>query len=214
MDANLDTLATALYVKTDDVLKTYPERLPARPRIGITPKISDAELVTLAVMQSLLGYTSERRWLRYARVNLLGMFPDLPGQSGDNKRLRKLADTMAPLVSMLGADTQIADDDVWVVDSTPVECGRSRETAKRSDLARMGRIRLLRLPLQILVGAAPAPGLHPASPAVGLGSHGSHSRRTSRTTRHAGQHEQQTDPDRRQQLLRGRVRGPTGRRWH
>jgi hypothetical protein len=26
-------------------------------------------------------------------------------------------------------------DDVWVVDSRPVECGRSRETAKRSDLA-------------------------------------------------------------------------------
>jgi hypothetical protein len=26
-------------------------------------------------------------------------------------------------------------DDLWVVDSTPVECGRSRETAKRSDLA-------------------------------------------------------------------------------
>src|ERR1017187_2315935 len=26
-------------------------------------------------------------------------------------------------------------DDVWVVDSTPVECSRSRETVKRSDLA-------------------------------------------------------------------------------
>jgi Transposase DDE domain len=26
-------------------------------------------------------------------------------------------------------------DDVWIVDSTPVECGRSRETAKRSELA-------------------------------------------------------------------------------
>jgi len=26
-------------------------------------------------------------------------------------------------------------DDLWLVDSTPVECGRSRETAKRSDLA-------------------------------------------------------------------------------
>ena len=26
-------------------------------------------------------------------------------------------------------------DDVWLVDSTPVECGRSRETQKRSDLA-------------------------------------------------------------------------------
>ena len=26
-------------------------------------------------------------------------------------------------------------DDVWLVDSTPIECGRSRDTAKRSALA-------------------------------------------------------------------------------
>ncbi len=29
----------------------------------------------------------------------------------------------------------MADDDVWLVDSTPVECARSRETTARSDLA-------------------------------------------------------------------------------
>lgn len=135
MDADLDTLATALYVTTDDLLKAHPERVPARPAIGITPKISDAELVTLAVMQALLGHTSERRWLRFVRTNMAGMFPDLPGQSGYNKRLRKLSGTMSWLVRMLGTDTSVATDDVWVIDSTPVECARSRETVKRSDLA-------------------------------------------------------------------------------
>lgn len=135
MDTDLDTLATALYVTTDDLLAAHPERVPARPRIGFKPRISDAELLTLAVMQALLGFTSEDRFLRYARKNLLGMFPTLPGQSGYNKRLRKLADTMAWLVSALAEQTSIADDDVWLVDSTPVECGRSRETQKRSDLA-------------------------------------------------------------------------------
>lgn len=135
MDTDLDTLATALYVTTDDLLTAHPERVPARPRIGIAPRISDAELLTLAVMQALLGYVSETRWLRYARANLLAMFPDLPGQSGYNKRLRKLADTMVWLIDQLAAQTPIADDDVWLVDSTPVECARSRETVKRSDLA-------------------------------------------------------------------------------
>ena len=135
MDADLDTLATALYVKTDDLLKAYPEQLPPLPVVGIVPKISDAELITLSVMQALLGHTSERRWLRYARKHLIDMFPHLPGQSGYNKRLRKLNGTMAWLVSMLGAQTSVATDDVWVVDSTPVECGRSRETALRSELA-------------------------------------------------------------------------------
>jgi len=36
---------------------------------------------------------------------------------------------------VLARDTSLWTDDVWVVDSTPVECGRSRETARRSDLA-------------------------------------------------------------------------------
>ncbi len=135
MDADLDTLATALYVTTDDLLKVNPGRVPVRPRVGIVPKISDAEVLTLAVMQALLGFTSEARWLRYAHSHLLGMFPTLPGQSGYNKRLRKLADTMSWLVGALAADTSVVTDDVWVVDSTPVECARSRETVKRSDLA-------------------------------------------------------------------------------
>jgi hypothetical protein len=135
VDADLDTLATALYVSTDDLLKIHPERVPPRPKVGLQPRISDAELLTLAVMQALLGYTSERRWLRYAHEHLLGLFPALPGQSGYNKRLRKLADTMTWLTGALGAQTSIATDDVWVVDSTPVECARSRQTVRRSELA-------------------------------------------------------------------------------
>jgi Transposase DDE domain len=135
VDADLDTLATALYVRTDDLLKSFPERAPWRPAIGITPELSDAELLTLAVMQALLGFASESRWLRYARKSLRGLFPCLPGQSGYNKRLRKLAATMAWLIRTLARDTSLWADDVWVVDSTPVECGRSRDTSRRSDLA-------------------------------------------------------------------------------
>jgi hypothetical protein len=55
VDADLDTLATALYVRADDLLKSFPEHLPWRPTVGITPKISDVEMVTLGVMQASLG---------------------------------------------------------------------------------------------------------------------------------------------------------------
>ncbi len=135
VDADLDTLATALYVTTDDLLAAHPSRVPQRPAVGIAPKISDAELLTVAVMQALLGYTSESRWLRFAQEHLAGMFPHLPQQSGYNKRLRKLAPTMTWLVARLAAETTVGDDNVWLVDSTPVECARSRETVHRSDLA-------------------------------------------------------------------------------
>jgi len=135
VDTDLDTLATALYVTCDDLLVIRPEHAPYRPESGFEPAITDAELITLAVMSALLGYTSERRWLRYAHQNLRAMFPALPGQSGYNKRLRKLAPTIAWLIGVLVADTSVGDDDLWVVDSTPVECARSTETVKRSDLA-------------------------------------------------------------------------------
>jgi hypothetical protein len=74
VDADLDTLATALYARTDDLLKSHPERVPSRPRVGIEPGISDAELVTMAVMQALLGFTSEARWLRHASAHLRHLF--------------------------------------------------------------------------------------------------------------------------------------------
>ena len=133
MTTDLDTLATALYVTTDDLLKESPQLAPYRPEVGIGPKLSDAELVTLAVMQALLGYTSEARWLRHARAHLRHLFPYLPQQPGYNKRLRAAASMIRHCT--LAADATIWTDDVWVVDSTPVECGRSRETSKRSDLA-------------------------------------------------------------------------------
>ncbi|AEM88700.1 transposase IS4 family protein (plasmid) [Streptomyces violaceusniger Tu 4113] len=135
MKTELDSLATALYVKTDDLLKGSPQFSPWRPAVGIAPRLSDAELVTLAMMQAMLGFTSEARWLRHAHTHLRHLFPYLPKQPGYNKRLRKAAELVRRVTRALASDTTLWTDDVWVVDSTPVECGRSRETVKRSDLA-------------------------------------------------------------------------------
>jgi hypothetical protein len=117
------------------MLKEHPDLAPWRPTVGITPRLSDAELVTLATMQAILGYTSEAKWLRHARAHLRHLFPYLPQQPGYNKRLRKAAGLMRSVNRILATTTSAWSDDVWVVDSTPVECGRSRETVKRSDLA-------------------------------------------------------------------------------
>ena len=128
MDADLDTLATALYVKIDELLQQAPQLAPWRPTVGIAPKLSDAELVTLAVMQALLGFTSEARWLRHADRHLRHLFPYLPRQAGYNKRLRGAAGLLRHAIRAVATDTSLWTDDIWIVDSTPVECGRSRET--------------------------------------------------------------------------------------
>jgi len=132
---DMETLATALYVKIDDMLKDWPDLALERPPGGIVLTLGDAELLTLAVMSALLGFTSERRWLRYVNENLAGMFPRRIGQSGYNKRMRKAFALFIRVIRMLAMDTSLWSDDVWVVDSTPVECGRSRETARRGDAA-------------------------------------------------------------------------------
>jgi len=132
---DIETLATALYVKIDDMLADWPDLAPARPATGTPLTLSDAELLAMAVMSALLGFTSERRWLRYVNKNLAGMFPRQIGQSGYNKRMRKAFFLFIRVIRMLAMDTSLWSDDVWVVDSTPVECGRSRETVTRSNTA-------------------------------------------------------------------------------
>jgi hypothetical protein len=103
----LDSLATALYVKTDDLLKGSPQFGPWGPAVGIAPQLSDAELVTLAMMQAMLVFTSEARWLRHAHAHLRYLFPYLPEQPGHNKRLRKSADLVRHVTRTLARDTTL-----------------------------------------------------------------------------------------------------------
>ena len=128
MTTDLNTLLTGLYVKIDDYLGEHTR--PGRP-----PKLSDAELLTLAVAQVLLGFRSEARWLRFVPRALPAAFPYLPGQSGYNKRLRGALPLIRRLIRALASDTDLWHDPLWLVDSTPVECARSRPTVKRSNLA-------------------------------------------------------------------------------
>jgi hypothetical protein len=56
---------------------------------GRRPKLSDAELVCLAIAQVLLGCDSDRRWLGLANQRLGHLFPYLPTPSAYNRRLRR-----------------------------------------------------------------------------------------------------------------------------
>jgi DDE family transposase len=125
---DLDTLLTALYVKIDD------ELIGPRPT-GRPPQLSDSELVCLGVAQALLGYHNEARWLRFALAHLSGLFPYLPGRPGYNKRLRSALPLVKRIIRLLAVDTDFWHDPVWITDSTPVPCGASRPTVKRSQLA-------------------------------------------------------------------------------
>lgn len=134
MNTQLNTLLTTLYVYLDDhVLPDLGISRDRRP--GRKPVLSDAELLCLAVAQHLLGFSSESRWIRYSRIHLSGMFPGIPHQSGYNKRLRAAGPLIAAAITALARDTPSWHEVLRLVDSTPVPCGMSRETVKRSDLS-------------------------------------------------------------------------------
>jgi hypothetical protein len=121
MDADLDTLCTAVYVTADDLL-------PARPG-NARRRVSDAELVTLALAQAVMGIPSDRRFLAVARIRLGHLFPRIPGQSGYHKRRRRLCETIDWLAGVFAAKSPGYADDLVLIDSTPVE-GAREETGK------------------------------------------------------------------------------------
>ena len=127
MDAELDLLLISAYCTADDLLP--PPRANARRRL------SDAEIVTLCVAQALMGKPSDRRFLKAARRQLGHLFPLLPSQDAFHKRRQRLGETIEWLLGVFASQSPGASDDVLLLDSTPVECGRSLETARRSQLA-------------------------------------------------------------------------------
>ena len=161
MGPDLDSLVTSLYVTVDDLLIRNPHWAPRRPAVGIAPQVSDAEMVTLAVIQVLLRFDTEARFLRYAHAHLRPWFPYLPARSGYNKRLRRSAEMLAHVIGWLARNSPSWTDELWLVDSTPVECGRSRQTARRSDLVGWAELRILRVAFPLLLGAASPPDRHP-----------------------------------------------------
>jgi Transposase DDE domain len=127
MDADLDLLLTAVYVTADDLL-------PERPK-NAKRRITDAEVVTLCVAQAIMGIPSDRRFLAVARKRLIHLFPQIPAQPGYFKRRRRLAETLEWLLEVFASKSPGSRSQLLLVDSTPVECARSRETVKRSHLA-------------------------------------------------------------------------------
>lgn len=82
MALDLEALVVAAYVFADE----YP--VFARP--GLLAKISDAELVVLAVCQAAMKLSSDRQFLGLVDYRLQDWFPHLPSQSQYNRRLRAL----------------------------------------------------------------------------------------------------------------------------
>jgi hypothetical protein len=96
--------------------------------------VTDAGLVCIAVAQALLRFDDERHWLRIAPKLIGHLFPRLLGQSECNTRLRAAAPLLEAALRWLADATPATAELLRLMDATPVPCGQSVVTARRSDL--------------------------------------------------------------------------------
>lgn len=124
MTASLETLVIAAYVFADSI---------PIPRSGPPGKATDAELIALSVAQAILGIPSDRQFLGMVERLLPGWFPQLPGQSQFNRRLRRLTPQISAVQMMLSE--LVAEGRVRLVDGTLISCANYPGCASHSHFA-------------------------------------------------------------------------------
>jgi hypothetical protein len=124
MTASLETLVVAAYVFATSV---------AIPRSGPAGRISDHELIALAVAQAASGICSDRQFLGMIDRLLPGWFPHLPDQTQYNRRLRRLAPWITTV--QLQVAELIAEGQVRLVDGTLIACANYPGCASKSHFA-------------------------------------------------------------------------------
>jgi hypothetical protein len=124
MCASLETLVVAAYV--------FACSLPI-PRPGPAGKVTDQELIALAVAQAATGLCSDRQFLGAVGRLLPGYFPQLPNQSQYNRRLRRLTPQLTTVQLMVSE--LIAEGRVRLVDGTLIACANYPGCASQSHFA-------------------------------------------------------------------------------
>ena len=117
------TVLTTLFTIVDDTMKGSTMIQDALKRPGPAPRLSDSEVITLALYQELIGEPREDHFFRLHQTNLLPFFPGLNERSRYNRRKRDLwAVILAVRVSLQLVLDALALEETAAIDSAPVPC--------------------------------------------------------------------------------------------
>lgn len=119
---------------TDDFLKTHPHLAAWRASNNACPKFTDAQVITVALMQSVFQVATLKQTYRLVKSLFADAFPHLPGYAPFLARLHRLK----PFVGMLlmkAALQAVGGGNIFVIDSKPIPVCKP---------IRHGRVRLLR----------------------------------------------------------------------
>src|SRR3954471_16780621 len=121
----LEEAVTVLFCLVDDA---YRNLNPKGGRYAILKKLSDSEVLTLALFQQLRGVESERSFLREATRFFSHLFPGVVGlhPSSLHRRVRKLRRFLEPLRRVVLPEL-VGDPETVIVDSTLLEVLHPRQ---------------------------------------------------------------------------------------
>ncbi|MCA1740281.1 MAG: transposase [Actinobacteria bacterium] len=125
---SLEESITVLFCLIDDA---YARFNPRGERYGALKKLSDSEVLTLALFQQLRGVESERSFLRDVRRFFTHLFPGVAGlaPSSFNRRVRKLRGYLESLRREILPEL-VGEPETLIVDSTLLEVLHPRQVSQ------------------------------------------------------------------------------------
>jgi Transposase DDE domain len=133
------TVLTTLFTIVDDTMKGSSMIQDALKRPGPAPRLSDSEVITLALYQELIGEPREDHFFRLHQASLRPFFPGLNERSRYNRRKRDLWSVMlAVRVSLQVVLDAFQLEETAVIDSAPVPCVSYKRSKQASDFVGTG----------------------------------------------------------------------------
>jgi transposase len=125
---------TAVYVFVDDYLKAHPAQAQWRRSPHPDPAFTDAEVITIAVLQGCLGVATLKQAYQFVAANHRAAFPRLTSYPQWLARLHALSGLVGRLLQAAGNHLP-AGERLYYLDSKPIPVCKP---------IRHGRVRLLR----------------------------------------------------------------------
>ena len=125
--ANLKDFFLVSYVIIDDIYhRIIPDHIRFR-RNYTEAKLSDSEIITLAIVGKIHGIASEKAWFNYVRKNFKDLFPNLGHRTRFNRTRRNLESAINEIRKEIGNYLGYNRSDIYIVDSMPIPvCGFGR----------------------------------------------------------------------------------------
>src|SRR5258708_34952168 len=128
------TVLTTIFTIVDDTMKGSPMIQQTLKRPGSAPRLSDSEVVTLAIYQELIGEPREDPFFRLYQEQLRSYFPGLNERSRYNRRKRDLWSViLAVRISLQVVLDALELEETAVIDSAPVPCVGYKRAKHASD---------------------------------------------------------------------------------